>query len=59
MNKAELINAMAEKSSLSNPDSEKALEGFVRTISVALASGNKVNLVRFVCCIAENSTQRN
>ncbi|MDR3705683.1 MAG: HU family DNA-binding protein [Paludibacteraceae bacterium] len=47
MNKAELINAIAQKTGLSKMDSKKALEGFVTSVSGALASGNKVSLVGF------------
>lgn len=47
MNKAELINSMAEKSALSKKDSEKALNAFIDSITEALAGGDKVQLVGF------------
>ncbi len=47
MNKAELINAMAEKAGLSKADSKKALDGFISAVSDALSSGDKVSLVGF------------
>ncbi len=47
MNKAELINAMAEKAGLSKADSKKALDGFISAVSEALSSGDKVSLVGF------------
>ena len=43
MNKAELINAVAEKAALSKKDSEAALEA----ITGALSDGEKVQLVGF------------
>ena len=42
MNKSELINALAEKTSFSKKDAEKALNAFVETINGALAKGEKV-----------------
>ena len=42
MNKSELIAALAAKTELSKKDAEKALNGFVDTISGALAKGDKV-----------------
>jgi len=47
MNKADLINAMAEKAGLSKADSKKALDGFIGAVTKALASGDKVSLVGF------------
>ena len=47
MNKAELINAMAEKAGLSKADSKKALDGFIGAVTEALSSGDKVSLVGF------------
>jgi len=47
MNKAELINAMAEESGLSKADSKKALDGFIKSVSEALKSGDKVSLIGF------------
>ena len=47
MNKSELINALAEKTSFSKKDAEKALNAFVDTINCALAKGEKVQLIGF------------
>ena len=46
MNKAELINAVAEKSGLSKVDSKKAID-VVASITEALKQGDKVALVGF------------
>ena len=47
MNKAELIAAVAEKTSLSKKDSEKALNATFEAITGALEAGEKVQLVGF------------
>ena len=47
MTKAELINAIAEKSELTKKDAEKALNAVVSSITDALASGDKVQIVGF------------
>ena len=47
MNKAELINAVAEKAGLSKKDAEKAVNAVIDTIAAALAAGDKVQLVGF------------
>lgn len=47
MNKADLINAMAEKAGLSKADSKKALDGFISAVTTALSKGDKVSLVGF------------
>ena len=47
MNKAELINAVAEKASLSKKDTEAAVNATVDAITAALADGEKVQLVGF------------
>jgi DNA-binding protein HU-beta len=47
MNKAELINAVAEKSGLSKVDSKKAIDAVVASITEALKEGDKVALVGF------------
>ena len=47
MTKAELINAVAQKTELSNKDSEKAVVAVIDAISEALAAGEKVALVGF------------
>jgi len=47
MNKAELINAMAEKSGLSKTDSRKALDAFMDSVTKSLKSGERVSLIGF------------
>ena len=47
MNKAELINAVAEKSGLSKVDSKKAIDAVVASITEALKQGDKVALDGF------------
>ena len=47
MTKAELINAVAQKTELSKKDSEKAVVAVIDAISEALAAGEKVALVGF------------
>ena len=47
MNKADLINKIAAGSGLSKKDSEKALSATIDSITAALKSGDKVQLVGF------------
>ncbi len=47
MNKAELINAAAEKSGLSKKDTEAAVNAAIEAISECLTTGDKVQLVGF------------
>ena len=47
MNKAELINAIAEGSGLSKVDSKKALDGFIAAVVTELKKGGKISLVGF------------
>ena len=47
MNKAELVAAVAEKTALSNKDSEKAVNAAFEAITAALVGGDKVQLVGF------------
>ena len=47
VNKAELINAAAEKAALSKKDTEKALAAILDTITETLVAGDKVQLVGF------------
>ena len=47
MNKAQLIDAIAEKAGLTKADSKKALEAFVETGGETLNAGDKVALVGF------------
>ncbi|MEG1395912.1 MAG: HU family DNA-binding protein, partial [Oscillospiraceae bacterium] len=47
MNKAELINASAEKAGLSKKDTETAVNAAIDVITAALAGGDKIQLVGF------------
>jgi len=47
MNKSQLIDAIAAESGLSKTDSKKALDAFVKSVSVALKKGDKIALVGF------------
>ena len=47
MNKAELIAAVAEKTSLSKKDSEAAVNAALDAITTSLENGEKVQLVGF------------
>ena len=47
MNKAELIDAVAERTGLSKKDSDKALSAAFEVITSALQTGEKVQLVGF------------
>ena len=59
MNKAEFINAVAEKSGLSKIDAKKAVEAFVETVSNELKEGGKVTLLGFGSfSVAEKSARK-
>ncbi len=47
MNKAELIDAIAEKAGLTKADSKKALDAFMEATGDALKKGGRVSLVGF------------
>ena len=47
MNKAELIDAMAESAGLSKADAKRALDGFVNATTDALKKGDRISLVGF------------
>ena len=47
MNKAELIAAVAQKTSLSKKDSEAAVNATLESITASLETGEKVQLVGF------------
>jgi len=47
MNKAELVNAIANESQLTKVDSKKALDAFMKVSSDALKNGERVALVGF------------
>ncbi len=47
MNKAQLIDAIAEKANLTKADAKKALDAFVEATSDALKNGDRVALIGF------------
>lgn len=47
MNKAELIDSVAEKTGLTKKDSERAINAVFESIEDALSTGDKVSLVGF------------
>lgn len=47
MNKAELINAVAQQSGLSKAGAKKAIDAFTATVIDALKGGDKVSLIGF------------
>ena len=47
MNKAELVTAIAEKTSLTKKDAELALKAVLEVVEEALVAGDKVQLVGF------------
>lgn len=47
MNKAELVNAVAETGELSKKDATKAVDTVFETITEALKNGDKVQLIGF------------
>ena len=47
MNKAELINAVAEKTELKKVDAAKAVDATISAITEALKKGEKVQLIGF------------
>ena len=47
MNKAQLIDAIAEKAGLTKADSKKALDAFIEATTDALKNGDRVALIGF------------
>ncbi|MBL6749256.1 MAG: HU family DNA-binding protein [Nevskia sp.] len=47
MNKAELINAVADKADLSKADAGRAVDAFIEVVTKALKKNDKVSLVGF------------
>jgi DNA-binding protein HU-beta len=47
MNRSELVAKIAEKSELTKKDSEKALSAFTESVTAALKSGEKIQLIGF------------
>lgn len=59
MNKAELIDAMANGSGLSKADSKKALDAFVDATAGALKKGDRISLVGFGSFSVSSRAARN
>ena len=47
MNKAELVNVMAEKAGLTKVDAKKALDAFLCAATGAIRKGDRISLVGF------------
>lgn len=47
MNKEQLVNAVAERAGLTKKDAKAAVEAFVNVVELAVAKGDKVQLVGF------------
>lgn len=47
MNKKELVSQMAQKSGLTQKDTEKALDTFIEVVSASLEQGQSVQLIGF------------
>ncbi|PJK10146.1 DNA-binding protein HU [Lysobacteraceae bacterium NML08-0793] len=47
MNKADLIDAIAQHANLSKADAGRALDGFISAVSAALAAGDNVAIAGF------------
>ena len=47
MNKAELVNAVAQKTGSTKKDAENAINAFLTTVQTALVKGEKVQLIGF------------
>ena len=58
MNKAELINAVAEKTALSKKDAEAAISAAFDAITAAMADGEEVRLVGFGTFGVKNHKER-
>ncbi|NLF34872.1 MAG: HU family DNA-binding protein [Clostridiales bacterium] len=58
MNKAELINAAAEKAGLSKKDTEAVLNAAIEAITDCLVQGDKVQLVGFGAFEAKTRAER-
>ena len=58
MNKAELINAAAEKAGLSKKDTEAVIPAAIDVITAALCEGEKVQLVGFGSFETKNRAAR-
>ncbi len=58
MNKADLVNAVAQQSGLTKKDSEAAIDALVSVVEETLATGEKVVLVGFGTFETKNRAAR-
>ncbi|HEV8601023.1 MAG TPA: HU family DNA-binding protein [Patescibacteria group bacterium] len=58
MNKHEIVEALANKMSLSKLEAEKALEAFVEVVTEALKQGKEVNISGFGAFSVSNRSAR-
>ena len=59
MNKAQLIDAIAEKAGLQKVEAKKALEAYVEATTAALKAGDKVALIGFgTFSVAERAARK-
>ncbi len=58
MTKAELVAKIASEGAITKSQAEKALDGFVSTVSGALSGGDKITLVGFGTFSVASRSQR-
>jgi DNA-binding protein HU-beta len=58
MNKAELINAIAEHASLTKADTGRALDALIQTIETTLKAGDSISLVGFGIFAVKDRAER-
>lgn len=58
MNKAELIEAMADSADLTKADAGRALDGLIDAITAALKKGETVSLVGFGSFVVKERAER-
>ena len=58
MNKAELINAIAEHASLTKADTGRALDALIQTIETTLKAGDSISVVGFGTFAVKDRAER-
>jgi DNA-binding protein HU-beta len=58
MNKAELIDAIADVANLTKADAGRALDGFIHAVTEALKKGDSVSLVGFGSFVVKERAER-
>ena len=58
MNKAELINAIAEQANLTKADTGRALDALIQTIETTLKAGDSISLVGFGIFAVKDRAER-